>query len=89
MHKQILLALEGKIPTLERESEYSFAPILCPVCGGATFDSFAVCPCCGWEYDSLPEDQFSAANGAPMTLYRAMYRDLRQLFLIIKEKEDV
>ena len=45
----------------------------CPVCGNKTYDNYYICPHCGWEYDGLPEDQYSAANGAALKEYRENY----------------
>lgn len=50
-----------------------FTVIKCPVCKCHTLDNHWICSNCGWEYDSLPEDRFSAANRSTLTEYRKKY----------------
>ena len=66
--KNILAALNGEygewhLPTVGTITEDGFAVIICPVCGSKTLDGYNICKRCGWEYDHLPFDHPSAANG--------------------------
>lgn len=63
------------------EADYRIIP--CPVCGSQTLDNHWICPVCGWEYDGLPEDHHSAANGASLRDYRRRYENTLK-----KEKTD-
>ena len=61
-------------PAIPAGFEEDYQPISCPVCGSQTLDNHWICPCCGWEYDELPEDHYSAANGASLQAYRLQYQ---------------
>ena len=54
--------------------EADYTPLPCPVCGVQTLSNHWICPSCGWEYDGLSEDHYSAANGTTLREYRALYR---------------
>ena len=53
---------------------------ICPVCGKYTFeeyDSYDICPVCGWEDDGLQRDEpdlACGANGLSLNQYREQYR---------------
>ena len=61
------------------EDNYTPEPHKCPVCGKYKFmeiDSHDICPVCGWEDDSLMEEDTEYCNGAnPCSLgeYRKRY----------------
>lgn len=51
----------------------------CPVCGEyefPVFDSFDICPVCGWEDDWVQEDDpnYGGANWETLNGYRALYK---------------
>ena len=64
---------DGKMPPIGTAVDEIYTVILCPVCGNPTLDNRYVCPTCLWEYDGLPEDHYSAANGATLLEYRRAY----------------
>ena len=54
------------------DSGYRF--IECPVCGNETFDNWAICPHCDWEYDELMHKGYSAANKSYLWWYKFKYK---------------
>lgn len=58
---------------MQKAFDSLYTEIICPVCGEKTLDNHWVCPTCLWEYDGLPEDHPSAANGMTMREYRKAY----------------
>ncbi len=56
-----------------------YKPHMCPVCGEYEFpgfDSFDICPVCGWEDDAVQEDDpdFGGANPETLNGYKALYK---------------
>ena len=62
------------------ESYEDFATrIKCPICRNETFDSWTICPHCGWEYDHT--DGYSDANRTYKWIYRLKFK-LQRAFRI-------
>lgn len=81
----ILAAIHGKfgrleLPEVGTSIDDIYTVILCPVCNRKTLDSHSICCHCGWEYDSIPDNYYSAANGATIDVYREEYRKIMQMF---------
>ena len=48
-----------------------YTAIKCPCCGHDTYDSFWICPECGWEYDgTVLDESYSSANGCTLQEYK-------------------
>lgn len=51
--------------------EFGYSVITCPVCGKETLNNHYICPHCGWEYDSITdEDMYSPANTTTIREYK-------------------
>lgn len=48
--------------------------VTCPVCGNETFDNWAICPHCWWEYDELIYKGYSCANRSYLWWYKFKYK---------------
>lgn len=62
------------------ESEYEEIPHICPVCGKHTFtdyNSFEICPVCGWEDDAVmeenPDEWGGCSNDLPLTQFKRRF----------------
>ena len=87
MKETIRAALRGAygkrvLPPVGTPYDADHTVIVCPVCNRKALDNYEICCHCGWEYDGLPEDQFSAANGATLIEYREEY------FRVLGEKSN-
>ena len=81
MIENILAAIRGEygsrsLPPVGTIVDDIYTVIVCPICGHKTLDNYDICCHCGWEYDGLPEDQYSAANGATLEEYREEYKKI-------------
>lgn len=63
---------QERIQTYE---ETGFQRVTCPICGNETFDNWAICPHCFWEYDDSVG--YSAANRSYPWWYRLKYKAKR------------
>ena len=70
----------SELPEVGRSIDDIYAVILCPVCNHKTLDNHSICCHCGWEYDSVPDNYYSVANGATIDAYREEYRKIIQAF---------
>lgn len=79
INRSILAAIRSKspkrqLPDVGTDYDEWYTVVLCPVCGHKTLDNYDICTHCGWEYDDLPEDHYSACNRAKLRDYRAQYQ---------------
>lgn len=60
----------------------------CPVCGNKGLDSYDICSGCGWELESVSNDEeFSFANSSTLGNYRNTYFILREGLEKLRSKE--
>lgn len=60
---------------IQNYEETGFQRVTCPICGNETFDNWAICPHCFWEYDYIAG--YSAANRSYPWWYRLKYKTKR------------
>lgn len=70
----------SELPEVGARVDDIYTVILCPVCNHTTLDSHSICCHCGWEYDGIPDNYYSTANGANIDVYREKYREVMQSF---------
>jgi hypothetical protein len=70
----------SELPAVGARVDDIYTVILCPVCNHKTLDSHSICCHCGWEYDGIPDNYYSTANGANIDVYREKYREVMQSF---------
>lgn len=91
MKESICAALRGEygrrvLPRIGTKYDEDHTVIICPICQRKTLDNYDICHHCGWEYDGLPEDHYSAANGATLIEYK---EEFHKLIKEMKEKRYV
>ena len=77
---EIKKVIDRMIQLLQSDDNTAAQEWICPVCGKYTFeeyDSYDICPVCGWEDDGLQRDEpdlACGANGLSLNQYREQYR---------------
>ena len=70
----------SELPEVGARVDDIYTVILCPVCNKKALDNHSICCHCGWEYDGIPNNYYSTANGATIDVYREKYRKVMQSF---------